>query len=85
MVEELLTRAITPVKFKLDGVNVMLIEVLGSELITGDRWYHVRVQLEWRGSKSTPFSLDVKDMNHLKKKLLVEISKFKLGLIIGRG
>jgi len=85
MSKELLTRAITPVKFKLDGVDVTLIEVLRSELIDGSKWYHVRAQLEWRETKSTPFSLDVKDMNHLKKKLLVEISKFKLGLIIGGG
>jgi len=82
VVGELLTRAITPVKFKLDGVDVTLIEVIRSELITGDKWYHVRLQLEWKGTRSTLFTLDVKDMDHLKKKLFVEISKFKLSIIM---
>lgn len=68
---------ITPFSINVDGVDVTILEVLSTQLISGDKWYHVVVQIKYKNILSKKYTLDVKDMNNLINKLKVEISKIK--------
>jgi len=74
----------TPLAFYLDNCLVIIYEVTKSKSIKGETWYHVCVELRYKKRKSPRFSLDVRNVRELKKKLLVEISKFKLSIMLGR-
>ncbi|RLE94901.1 MAG: hypothetical protein DRJ96_09075 [Thermoprotei archaeon] len=83
MSAERLETIIPPFSFTLDGALVTIYEIPKSELISGDKWYHVYLDIEWRGKRSRRFTLDVKGWEDLLRKLLVEISKFKLMVLMG--
>ncbi|RLC63536.1 MAG: hypothetical protein DRI48_08365 [Chloroflexi bacterium] len=68
---------ITPFFIEVDGVQVEILEVLKSQLISGDTWYHVVVSINYNGIKSRRYSLDVKDIKDLTNKLKIEITKIK--------
>lgn len=68
---------ITPFFIEVDGVQVEVLEVLKSQLISGDTWYHVVVCIHYNGIKSRRYSLDVKDIKDLTNKLKIEITKIK--------
>jgi len=74
---------IPPVSFKLDGAYVTIYEVTKSTLITGETWYHVNLDLRISQYKTKRFTLDVRNVDELKRKLLIEISKFKLMILLG--
>jgi len=72
---------VVPFKFILDNATITIYEVTKSELVSGDVWYHVLLSINVNGKESKPFSLDVRNFDELKKKLLIEISKYKLAEI----
>ncbi len=72
-----------PVRFTLDGCDVTIYEVLRSDLVNGERWYHVTLDLEYRGKRCRRFNLDAKSTPDFRKRLLVEIAKFKLMVLLG--
>jgi len=74
---------IPPVSFRLDRAIVTIYEVTKSQLINGEKWYHVCLDIRIGKHRSPRFSLDVKDLKDLRRKLLVEISKFKLMIMLG--
>ena len=78
-----LEAVVPPVAFTLDGAVVRILEAVRHELITGDKSYRVTLELAWRGKRSRRFFLNVKSWDDLVKKLLVEISKFKLAVMMG--
>ena len=67
----------------LDGAIVTIYEVNKSRLITGETWYHVHLDIRIGRRRSRRFTLDVRNTRELKRKLLVEISKFKLMIMLG--
>ncbi|MCW1312858.1 MAG: hypothetical protein OH338_05535 [Candidatus Parvarchaeota archaeon] len=71
------TIQIPPFSINIDGVEVNILEVLSTQLISGDKWYHVVVQIKYKNILSKKYTLDVKDMNNLINKLKIEISKIK--------
>ncbi len=74
---------ITPISFRLDNAIITIYEVNKSKLISGDTWYHVHLDIRIGKYRSQRFTLDVRNMKELKKKLLVEISKFKMLILLG--
>jgi len=83
MSAERLETIFPPFSFTLDGAKVTIYEITKSELISGDKWYHVHLDIAWRNKRSRRFTLDVKSWEDLLRKLLVEISKFKLMILMG--
>lgn len=83
MVRFSLDNVIPPIQFSLDGCKVTIYEVLRSQLVTGKTYYHVNLSLEYRGKKSKRFSIDVTSTEDLRKRLLVEIAKFKWMIMLG--
>lgn len=83
MAEERLETIYPPFSFTLDGARVTIYEVTRSQLINGDKWYHVLLDVSWRGKRSRRFTLDAKGWDDLQRRLLVEISKFKLMVLMG--
>jgi len=81
--EDRLESIVPPFTFVLDGCQVTVWEVIRLRLVTGDTWYHVLLSLKWRGKTSKRFPLDVRSWRELRKKLLVEIPKFKLAVMLG--
>jgi len=71
---------LTPYTFRLDGVLVTIWEVLKSKLIDGTVLYHVTVSL----GVSKRFNLTVRSWGELRRKLLVEVSKYKLLRMLGK-
>jgi len=80
--EKHLKSSIPPISFFMDGVKVTIYEVLKGAW----GWYHILVGFEYHAGgkiiKSRRFSLDVENIDELRAKLLVEISKFKLALMM---
>jgi len=74
---------IPPVRFTLDDAIVTIYEVNKSKLINGEVWYHVNLDIQVDKYRSKRFTLDVRNVKELKRKLLVEISKFKLLVMLG--
>lgn len=74
---------IPPIRFRLDGADVVVHEVFPVRLIDGSTRYGVCVHVEYRGRRSGRFTLFVRRWDELVKKLLVEIPKFKLMAIVG--
>jgi len=68
---------VPPFSLSIDGVEATILEVLKTQLISGDVWYHVVVKLRYKGIDSRNYTLDVKDMNNLVDKLKVEVSKIR--------
>jgi len=68
---------IPPFSIDVDGVEVTVFEVLKTQLVSGDVWYHVVVQLKYKNMVSRRYTLDVKDMKHLINKLKIEVTKLK--------
>lgn len=66
-----------PFSIEIDGVEVEVLEVLKTELVSGDTWYHVVVCINYDGIRSRRYSLDVRSMEELVNKLKVEITKIK--------
>jgi hypothetical protein len=71
------TFQLPPFLIEVDGCPVQVLEVLKSELVSGDTWYHVVVSIEYKGVKSKIYSLDVKDIKDLVNQLKIEITKVK--------
>jgi len=71
------TFRLPPFFIEVDGIPVEVLEVLKSELISGDTWYHVVVRIIYNGIKSRRYTLDVKDIKDLTNKLKIEITKIK--------
>lgn len=78
-----LDNVVPPVRFTLDGVNVTIYEVLRSRLVTGKTYYHVTLDLEYAGKRSRRFTLDATGTRDFRKRLLVEIAKFKWFIMLG--
>jgi len=74
---------VPPVRFRFDGCVITIYEVSKSELVSGDKWYHINLDIEWRGRKCKRFSMDAKDLQDFLKKLMVETSKFKWMVLCG--
>jgi len=74
---------IPPISFELDGCLVTIYEVTRVELINGEKWYLVHLDIEYRGRRTRRFTLTARNTDELKKKLLVEISKLKLAHLSG--
>lgn len=68
---------IPPFSIEVDGFQVDVLEVLKTQLISGDTWYHVVVQINYKGIKSRRYTLDVKNEKDLLNKLKIEITKVK--------
>jgi len=68
---------IPPFSIDVDGVEATVFEVLKTQLVSGEVWYHVVVQLKYKNIVSKRYTLDVKDMKNLINKLKVEVSKIK--------
>ncbi|RLC73745.1 MAG: hypothetical protein DRI26_00205 [Chloroflexi bacterium] len=79
-----LTSIIAPFVFLLDDVVVTIYEVIPLTGVEGTKSYHVELDLTWRGVRSRRFFLDARNFDELKKKLLVEIAKFKLFILLGK-
>jgi hypothetical protein len=71
------TLQIPPFFIEVDGCQVQVLEVLKSELISGDTWYHIVVSINYKGTYSKRYSLDVKDTKDLVNQLKIEITKIK--------
>lgn len=69
---------ITPFSVMVDDVPVRILEVLKTSLDPENPWYHVTVQITYKGIKSRIYTLDVKNMKDLIKKLKIEITKIKI-------
>jgi len=69
---------ITPFSIIVDGVPVRILEVLKTALDPENPQYHVTVQIDYHGTKSRIYTLDVRDTRDLVKKLKVEITKIKM-------
>jgi len=69
---------ITPFSIIVEGVPVRILEVLKTALDPQNPWYHVAVQISYRGVQSRIYTLDVRDTKDLVKKLKVEIAKIKM-------
>jgi len=74
---------IPPLDFRLDKARVRIWEVTKTTLVTGETWYLVHLQVFYRRKASRRFTLPVRSWDELVKKLLVEIPKFKLGVLMG--
>jgi hypothetical protein len=75
---ETVSLQICPFTISVDNCQVVIYEALKSQLISGDVWYHVVVQINYKGIKSRRYTLDVKNEKDLINKLKVEISKIKI-------
>ncbi|MEM2249829.1 MAG: hypothetical protein QXP16_03945 [Candidatus Bathyarchaeia archaeon] len=69
---------LTPFFITVDGVPVTILEVLKTQLISGETHYHVAVRFNYKGVTSRTVSLHVKDMKELVNKLKIEVTKIKL-------
>jgi hypothetical protein len=69
---------IPPFFIEVDEIPVTIIEVLKTTLISGETWYHVVVQINYKGIKSRRYTLDVKSEQDLINKLKIEITKIKV-------
>ena len=74
---------IPPIRFKFDDCMITIYEVLKSVLVSGKTWYHITLDISYRGKRSRKFSLDAYSLEDFKKRLLVEISKFKWMVLLG--
>ncbi|RLF10794.1 MAG: hypothetical protein DRJ69_02670 [Thermoprotei archaeon] len=74
---------IPPIDIRLDKARVRIWEVTKTVLATGEVWYLVHLQVFYRRKASRRFTLPVRSWDELVKKLLVEIPKFKLMVLMG--
>jgi hypothetical protein len=68
---------IPPFSVEIDGYQVDILEVVKTQLVSGDKWYHVVVQVNYKGIKSRRYTLDVKNEQDLINKLKVELTKIR--------
>jgi len=78
-----LETVIPPVRFRHDKAIVTIYEVTKTRLINGQYIYNVNLDITYKKKKSQRFTLFVKNWDDLLKKLLVEIPKFKLMVLMG--
>ena len=78
-----LDTVIPPVRFRHDKAIVTIYEVTKTRLINGQYIYNVNLDITYKKKKSQRFTLFVKNWDDLLKKLLVEIPKFKLMVLMG--
>jgi len=78
-----LDTVIPPLRFRHDNALVTIYEVTKTKLINGQSIYNVNLDITYKKKKSQRFTLFVKDWDDLLKKLLVEIPKFKLMVLMG--
>ncbi|RLG74798.1 MAG: hypothetical protein DRO23_05620 [Thermoprotei archaeon] len=76
--------SLPPIWIRIDGAKAEILEVLKFTFPDGKVRYHVVCRIFWRGIKTRKFFLDVINMDDLRKKLEIELSKIKL-LYISRG
>ena len=62
---------------EIDGVTVEVLEVLKHQLISGDKYYTVALRIHYKNIISKIFHLTVKNIEELKNKLKIEITKIK--------
>jgi len=72
-----------PIIIDVEDAKVEILEVVKYTLPNGEDRYHVVCRLYWRDIKTRPFFLDAKDMDDLRKKIEIELSKIKILYIIG--
>ena len=75
---------IPPMRIIIDNTPVNIYEVTKSTLINGETWYHVYLSIGIGKNESRRFSLSVRNFKELRKKLLIEVSKYKFMRLIGR-
>jgi len=69
---------ITPLEIDIDGVPVTVWEVLRTQLINGEVWYHFVVSINFKGIESRRVTIDARNMDELVEKLRTEITKLKV-------
>jgi len=74
---ETATIQLPPFFLEVDGCHIKVLEVLKTELISGDTWFHVAVTIDYKGVKSRRCTLNVRNTQDLLNKLKVEITKIK--------
>jgi len=79
----MLESVVPPYEFAYDGARVRILEVAKSRMVDGTTWYFVHLRIAYRGKESRRFTLYVRSWDELLKKLLVEIPKFKLAVLLG--
>lgn len=72
-----------PFSMIVDSTKVTVYEVTKSQAISGDKWFHVFLDLQYRKHRSKRFSIDCRNWQDFLIKLIVEISKFKLMVLEG--
>jgi len=78
-----LDKVIPPIQFIIDNCRITIYEILKSTLISGETFYHVVLDIEYKGKRSRRYTLDAKSTVDFRKRLLVEISKFKWMVMLG--
>jgi len=71
------TIQLPPFFLRIDGVLVEILEVTKSQLVTGESQYHIVLSIHYRGIKSRPYTLSIRDLKDLQNKLKIEITKLK--------
>ena len=74
---ETLTIQLPPFSIRVDDCEARVLEIYKTQLINGEIWYHVVVELVYKGIRSKRYTLDVKDTNQLINKLKMEVTKVK--------
>jgi len=69
---------ICPVRVKVDGLVVNILEVLKHELHDGTTFYTVVCQVSDGKIVTRPFCVDCMDIEDFKRKLKLEITKYKM-------
>lgn len=78
-----LTVVIPPYKLVIDGVEVIVLEVLSTTLVSGEKYYHVICQLKYKNMLSKRFTIDCRNETEFINKVRLEISRLKLFEAIG--
>ena len=73
---------ILPLSFEAEGCIVHLLEVLRSKNPDGTNEYHVVLKIQCNDIESKVFDLSVKNTRELKAKILAEITKLKLMVLV---
>lgn len=76
-----LVALIPPFRIEIDGCMVTILESMKS-VILGETWYHVVCKIKCSEVETKPFTLDVRSTKELKAKLLVEVSKLKMLMML---